>query len=168
MTPEATLALIVLVPVILLLVFRINATLVFLSLCLGNVLVQFVAPDANTFFQLFSAHVPKDLDNGNDTVKMLLLLLPVILTSIFMIRTVSGKTKLVLNVIPAVGVGLLGALLIVPLLPPGLSHDIVHTDLWKEVQQAQNLIVGTSAVACLLVLWMQRPQVGKHNKKHKA
>lgn len=169
MTPEATLAAIVLIPVALLLVFRINATLVFLSLCLGDVLVQFVAPDANTFFQLFSAHVPKGLDNGNDTVKLLLLLLPVVLTSIFMIRTVSGKTKLLLNVIPAVGVGLLGALLIVPLLPPGLSHDIVRSPLWDQVQQAQNLIVGTSALACLLVLWLQRPQTGgKHGKKHKG
>lgn len=169
MTPEATLAAIVFIPVALLLVFRINATLVFLSLCLGDVLVQFVAPDANSFFQLFSAHVPKGLDNGNDTVKLLLLLLPVVLTSIFMIRTVSGKTKLFLNVIPAVGVGLLGALLIVPLLPPGLSYDIVHSSLWGQVQQAQNLIVGTSALACLLVLWLQRPQTGsKHGKKHKS
>lgn len=168
MTPEATLALIVLVPVVLLMVLRINATLVFLSLCLGSVLVQFVAPDANTFFQLFSAHVPKDLDNGNDTVKLILLLLPVVLTSIFMIRTVSGKTKLLLNLIPAIGVGLLGALLVVPLLPPGLSHDIVHSSLWHEVQQAQNLIVGTSALACLFVLWLQRPQTGKHGKKHKS
>lgn len=168
MTPEATLALIVLVPVALLLVFRINATLVFLSLCLGNILVQFVATDANTFFQLFSAKVPKELDTGNDTVKLLLLLLPVILTSIFMIRTVSGKTKLALNIIPALGVGLLGALLIVPLLPPGLSHDIVNSSLWAEMQKAQNLIVGASALACLLVLWMQRPQTGKHGKKHKS
>lgn len=86
-----------------------------------------------------------------------------------MIRTVSGKTKTLLNVIPAVGVGLLGALLVVPLLPPGLSHDIVHSSLWHQVQQAQNLIVGTTAVSCLLVLWLQRPQAGgKHGKKHKV
>lgn len=167
MTPEVILGAIVLIPVIALLLFRINATLVFLSLCLGDVLVQFVAPDANSFLQLFSAHIPAGVDTGNDTVKIFLLLLPVVLTAIFMIRTVSGKTKLLLNILPAAGVGLLGALLIVPLLPPGLSHNIVDSSLWAEVQKAQNLIVGTSALACLLVLWLQRPQTGgKHGKKH--
>lgn len=165
MIPEATLGAIILIPVVLLMVLRINATLVFLSLCLGDVLVQFVAPDANSFLQLFSAHIPANADKGNDTVKLILLLLPVVLTAIFMIRTVSGKAKLALNLLPAVGVGLLGALLIVPLLPPGLSHNIVDSSLWAQVQKAQNLIVGTSALACLLVLWLQRPQAGKRDKK---
>ena len=112
---------------------RINATLVFLSLCLGNVLVQFVAPDANSFLQLFSAQVPDGIDTGNDTVKIILLLLPAVLTAIFMIRTVRGRGRLLLNVLPAAGVGLLGALLVVPLLPPGLSHNIIDSTLWEEV-----------------------------------
>jgi hypothetical protein len=146
---------------------RINAALVFLSLCLGDVLVQFVAPDANTFLQLFSAHVPSGIDNGNDNLKLILLLLPVVMTAIFMIRTVRGTGRLLLNVLPAAGVGLLGALLVVPLLPPGLSHNIVDSDLWSQVQKAQNLIVGASALTCLLVLWLQRPQAGaRHGKKH--
>lgn len=159
----------VLVPIVVLMVLRINAALVFLSLCLGNVLVQFVAPDANSFLQLFSAHVSK-VDTGNDTVKLVLLLLPVALTAIFMIRTVQGYAKLALNLLPAAGVGLLGALLVVPLLPGGVSNDIVTSSLWKELQQAQNLIVGVSALMCLLALWLQRPKTGHHDKhaKHKA
>jgi hypothetical protein len=168
-TPEATLGIIVLAPIALLMLLRVNATLVFLSLCLGDVLVQFVAPDANSFFQLFSAHVPAGIDKGNDTVKIILLLLPVLLTAVFMIRTVRGGPKLLLNVLPAAGVGLLGSLLVVPLLPPGLSHNIVHSSLWDQLQKAQNLIVGASALSCLLVLWLQRPQAGgKHGKKHKG
>lgn len=150
-----------------LMVLRVNATLVFLSLCLGDVLVQFVAPDANSFFQLFSAKIPDNLDNGNDTIKIILLLLPVVLTAIFMIRTVRGHGRLLLNILPAAGVGLLGALLVVPLLPPGLSHNIVHSSLWDQLLKAQNLIVGASALVCLLVLWLQRPKTGegKHGKK---
>jgi hypothetical protein len=164
-----TLGLIVLAPVVLLMLLRINATLVFLSLCLGDVLVQFVAPDANLFMQLFSAHVPKGVDTGNDNIKLILLLLPVVLTAIFMIKSVHGSFKLFLNILPAAGVGLLGALLVVPLLPPGLSHNIVHSSLWNQLQNAENLIVGASALVCLLVLWLQRPQAGgKHGKKHKG
>jgi len=165
MSPEITLGLIVLIPVIVLMLMRVNAALVFLSLCLGDVLVQFVAPDANSFVTLFSAHVPKGIDTGNNTIKVVLLLLPVVLTAIFMIRTVSGYGKLALNLLTSAGVGLLGGLLAVPLLPPGLSHNIVQSPLWVQVQRAQDLIVGVSALICLLVLWMQRPRTG-HSSKH--
>ncbi|MDB5164966.1 MAG: hypothetical protein JWL89_592, partial [Candidatus Saccharibacteria bacterium] len=123
MSPAVILGAIIAVPVIILMVLRINATLVFLSLCLGNVLVQFVAPDANSFMTLFSAHVPQGVDNGSSTVKVILLLLPAVLTAIFMIRTIRGNGRLILNLLPSVGVGLLGGLLIVPLLSPGLSHN---------------------------------------------
>ncbi len=167
MTPVGILAAIVLIPVILLMVLRVNATLVFLSLCLGNILVQFVAPDANSFMALFAAHVPKGVDTGNNTVKLALLLLPVVLTAIFMIRTIKGNGRLVLNLLPAAGVGLLGGLLVVPLLPGGLSHNIISSPLWSQVQRAQDLIVGASALVCLLVLWLQRPKTG-HDDKHKG
>jgi hypothetical protein len=166
MSPEVVLGLIVVVPVVLLMILRVNAALVFMSLCLGSVLVQFVAPDANSFLALFSARVPEGIDKGNDTVKLLLLLLPVVLTTIFMIRTVRGYGRLTLNALPAIGVGLLGGLLIVPLLPPGLSHNIIDSALWDQAIRAQDLIVGTSALVCLLVLWMGRPKTGHDKKKH--
>jgi len=165
MTPEIILGAIVLAPVLLLMLLRVNATLVFLSLCLGNVLVQFVAPDANSFMTLFSAHVPHGADTGNNFMKIVLLLLPVVLTLVFMIRTVRGKGKLALNAFPSAGVGLLGALLVVPLLPASMSDSILSSSLWLQVQRAQDLIVGGSALVCLLVLWLQRPKAG-HDDKH--
>jgi len=168
-TAEIALGAIVLVPIIILLVLRINATLVFLSLCLGDVLVQFVAPDANSFFQLFSARLPAGIDKGNNMIKITLLLLPVVLTAIFMIRTIKGRGRLVLNVLPAAGVGMLGALLVVPLLPTGLGYHIIDSSLWPQVLKLQNLIVSASALVCLLVLWLQRPKTGgKHSKHHKG
>ena len=88
-----------------------------------------------------------------------------------MIRTVGDTARLALNLLPAAGVGLLGALLVVPLLSPNLSHNIIASNLWWQAQQAQNAIIGLSAVVCLVVLWMQRPKAGglsKHRKKHKS
>ena len=170
MTPDLTFAAIVLIPIVLLMLLRINATLVFLSLCLGNVLVQFVARDANDFFSLLeSSNATGTIETTNNNVAIILLLTPVVLTTIFMIRTVHGHGRLLLNALPAAGVGLLGALLIVPLLPAGLSHNIIDSSLWSEVQRAQDLIVGASALICLLVLWLQRPKTGegKHSK-HKG
>jgi hypothetical protein len=168
-TPAITLAVIALAPIVALLILRINAALVFLSLCLGDVLIQFVANDANEFLAHHSGKVPQIANAGNNTVKLILLLLPVVLTAVFMIRTVHGRGRLALNLLPAAGVGLLGALLVVPLLPPGLSHNILNSSLWSQARNAQDLIVGASAVVCLLVLWLQRPKTGgsKHGK-HKS
>jgi hypothetical protein len=146
-------------------VLRINAALVFLSLCLGDVLVQFVAGDTNSFLNLFSSsqHIQAVASSGNLT-KLVLLGLPVLLTAIFMIHTVKGS-RLILNILPAVGVGLLGGLLVVPLLSAGLSHNIIDSSLWQQAQRAQDLIVGASAIICLFVLWLQRPKAG-HDDKH--
>lgn len=173
MNPEIILGAIVLVPAVVLMVLRINAALVFLSLCLGNVLVQFVASDAGAWLTtVTSSQTTTVLTTTNSNIKIALLLLPVVLTAIFMIRTVSGQSRLLLNLLPSIGVGLLGALLVVPLLEPQLSHDIITSSLWWNAQQVQNIIVGLSAVVCLVVLWMQRPKSGgsglKKHRKHKA
>ncbi len=177
MNPTTILVAIVLIPAVLLMVLRINAALVFLSLCLGNVLVQFVASDASSWLTTFSSsQTTTVITTTNSNVKIGLLVLPALLTAIFMIRTVSGSSRLLLNLLPSVGVGLLGALLVVPLLEPQLSRDIIASPLWWNAQQAQNAIIGLSAVTCLVVLWMQRPKSGggghgvgfKKHRKHKS
>lgn len=169
-TPTLTLAGLVLIPVAILMLLRINAALVFLSLCLGNVLVQFVAKDTITYLTLHSNQLPAQAANANDsTVKLILLLLPVLLTTIFMIRTVNGRSHLILNALPAIGVGILGALLVVPLLSPGLAHNIVASSLWSDIKKSQDVIVGASALVCLIVLWLERPKTGlKKGKHHKG
>jgi hypothetical protein len=154
-------------------VLRINAAIVFLSLCLGDVLVQFVAGDTNSFMTMFLAtksHAVSSINTSSTTVKLVLLLFPVVLTAVIMIKTVKGA-KLILNILPAAGVGLLGGLLVVPLLANGLSANIIKSSLWTQAQRSQDLIVGASALTCLLVLWLQRPKSGgggeeKHGKHH--
>jgi hypothetical protein len=168
MSPEMLLAGIVIVPIVLLMVLRVNAALVFLSLCLGDVLVRFTANDASSFLTTFTgSHTVTSVTTSNSNVKIILLLFPVVLTTIFMIRTIHGNSRLLLNILPSAGVGLLGALLVVPLLPPGVAHGIIGSPLWNQAQNAQVLIVGGSALVCLLVLWMQRPKAGKR-KHHKG
>jgi len=144
-------------------VLRINAALVFLSLCLGDVLVQFVSGDTNSFLGTFTGH-----NASTQLIKLGLLLLPVILTALFMVRTIKGS-RIILNILPATGVGLLGALLAVPLLPRATAVTIMNSGLWQTVQRGQDLIVGSSALVCLFVLWLLRPKSGwgKRSKHHK-
>src|ERR1700712_5230028 len=143
---------IIAVPIVLLMLLRINATLVFLSLCLGSVLVQFVAEDAGFVMTLAASNVPQAGSVTDSSIKLGLLFLPVILTAIFMIHTVNGTGKLFMNALPAAGVGFLGALLAVPLLPPGTAYNLTSSPLWAEVIKLQDLIVGASALLCLFVL----------------
>jgi hypothetical protein len=169
MSPALTLGAILVLPVLIIMILRINATLVFLSLCLGDVLIQFVAPDAKNFVKLFAGQNSQLSSLVSNNIKVVLLLLPVVLTAVFMIRSIKGHAKLLLNLFPAVGVSLLAALLIVPLLSASMRHSIVGSEYWAQIQRAQDLIVGLSSIICLLVVWLQRPkhhhgEESKHSK----
>lgn len=163
MTPLIVLLLIIGAPAALLLVLRVNAAIVFFSLCLGSVLVQFVGKDATSIISGASqqAHV------ADSTVRLLLLFAPALLTALFMIRTVKNKHQF-FNVLPATGVGLLAALLAIPLLPPGLGADIVDLEIWHQIQRSQSAIVAASAGLSLIFLWLQRPKPSpkEHKKLH--
>lgn len=162
-TPLILVAAMVVVPVLLLLVLRINAAIVFLSLCLGSVLVQFAGKDAISFVNLFS---------GSKAVtgygaSLALLLLPVIFTMIVMIATVRGKFQLFINILPAVAVGVVGLLLAIPYFSPGLQGTVEGTQVWHNLQQLQVLIVATSTIVSLFFLWLQRPKRSSHESgKH--
>lgn len=159
-----TLIAIIVLPVVILMALRVNAALVFLSLCLGAVLTQFVADDAGWFVTLAAGDVPQAGSLTDASIKLGLLLLPVILTTVFMIRTVHGHGKLFLNLLPASGVGFLGALLAVPFLPAEAAANVTGSVLWSEVSKLQDAIVGLSALLCLFVLWLQRPKTGHHHE----
>ena len=109
------------VPLLILFVFRVDASLIYLTLCLGYVLVQFIGSDA---ISLLTAFYPNANQIGESTLKLFLLLLPAVLTIIFMFHSVSG-TKRVVNILPSIAVGLLLILLIQPQLPQNISQTLV-------------------------------------------
>jgi hypothetical protein len=168
--PTLLLAALVLAPIAVLLFFRINAALVFLSLCLGNVLVQFTFRDTVNFLIAHANQLPAQASSASDNaIKLVLLLLPAVLTAIFMIRSIHGRGKQLLNILPAAGVGLLGAFLVAPLISNSLSRNMLNSSLWHQVNNTQGPIVGASAVVCLIILWTMRTKSGsKHSKKHKS
>lgn len=166
MDPLIILIILLAAPLILLIALRINAALVFLSLCLGNVLVQFIGPDAGTILSSGVARAPGGLPPNQSYINLLLLLLPVVLTMLIMIHSVRGKAKLAFNLLPAAGVSLLGVLLAVPLLSAGLTGSITQLALWSELENLQTLILSLSTLLCLLFLWMQRPKAHPEDGKH--
>lgn len=166
MTPLVLVSALLAVPFLLLMALRINAALVLLSLCLGDVLMRFVADDASQFIGVISSYGM----HKNAVVCLVLLLAPAILTAIFMIRTVRGGLSLLINAIPALSVSILSLLLAEPLFSSALRQSVESTLVWHYVQNLQTLVVAVSAIFSIFIIWTQRPK-RKHaedggHKKH--
>ena len=163
MSPTILVGLIIAAPVALLMFLRVNALLVFLSLCLGSVLLQYVGPEAMDTAGILAAgtgHANKQL------VSLGLVLLPAVFTTIFMMRTVKNNAKLAFNFLPALAVGVLFFLLTEPFYTPGLRYAIENDQVWKLVQGSQPLAIGVSAIISVLFIWMQRPKKHKEEEGH--
>jgi hypothetical protein len=150
------------VPAILFLALRVNASLVFLSLCLGAVLVQYVASEANTLIHLMTPHVSPV---STASMQLLLLLAPATVTTIVTVFSVHGRVKNVVNVLPALATSALFVLLAVPLMPPGLRHTLQGQQVWHYLSNAQALVVASGALVSLGFLWTQRNFFKQHDKR---
>lgn len=150
------------VPVLLFVALRINASLVFLSLCLGAVLVQYVGSEANTLIHLFT---PRAGAVSASMVQFMLLLAPAAITCVVTVLSIHGRLKNAVNVLPAVAAAALFVLLAVPALPPGLQHSLQAQQAWHYLSNAQALVVAAGAVVSLGFLWTQRSFFQHHDKR---
>lgn len=157
MNPLIVIGALALVPAALIILFRINAALVFLSLCAGNVLVEFLGDDVLQFFNSFFPTSNEAIHAG---VRITLLVLPALLTILFMKHTVSGGRHL-LNILPGVLTGVVVALLVVPLLTDGTKYTLMSSEAWTTTQEFQSFVVGSAALSSFLFLWST-------NKGHRA
>ncbi|HEX7963338.1 MAG TPA: hypothetical protein VF466_01985 [Candidatus Saccharimonadales bacterium] len=151
-------------PALVFVVIRINASLVFLSLCLGAVLVQYVGSEANDLLHLLSPHAGAI---SNSTVQFFLLLAPAAVTSVVTIFSVHGRIKNFVNILPSVAASALFVLLAVPALTPGLKHSLQGQTAWHYLSNAEALVVASGAVVSLGFLWTQRRFFQHHDKRRK-
>lgn len=156
MNPTVILCLLAGLPIVILMILKANTTQAFFALCLGYVLVQLVGADVLSFAELFTRHASVSAN----VMKIGLLVFPAVFTVLFTIRSQRGG-KLIFNLLPAIGFGLLLTLMVVPLLSPAIYHSLSSSSAWRELQRSQDLIVGVSALVCMLSLWMQRPHKPK-------
>lgn len=159
MSPDIMLLLIIGVPAAVLVLLRVNAALAFFSACLGAVLLKFVGGAAADFANAFIPAL-----SGNN-LKLAVMLLPLVLSILFLRKSVKGG-RLLLNILPAVGTGLLVAFLAVPLLPANSASSIIASDGWGELLKFQALIIGLSALVALLFVWLDRHHRAAHKSKH--
>ena len=154
-------------PLIVMTVLRVNAVMVFLGLCLGAVMQQYVGGDASSVLHFLLPHASGSVSVS--TLNLVLLLGPAVATAFFMVFSVKGKIRMLINILPAAGASLLGILLAVPVLAPGLRFTIEGLSIWQNLLRAEDLIIGVTALMSLIYLWTQRPKNRKEEsgKRHR-
>lgn len=155
--PVIILGLCVIAPAVVAFVLRVNAAILFMSLCVGEILVIFVSNNATSYLSPLypTGHI------SFSSMRLLLLLIPPVLILLLMFHSVVGRSKLILDLIPGIATGLLLALLLVPILPVGLSVQIQSSNIWHHYYQYQTVIVVFGALSSIVFMLL-----GRQNPKH--
>ncbi len=162
MTYLVVLAALALLPVLAILLLRVNGAVAFMSLCLGSVLVAYTSNDVTDLITSFSAHGTLDV---RQWVQLALLVAPFVVAILFARGSVSGHKSLT-NLLPALAAGLLFALLTVPLLPLGTGREIQQVEVWRQLSDLQTMIVLSGAVFSLIFLLFTHRAHGDESGKH--
>jgi len=163
MPDNLTLIAALVIPFLLFAVLRINAAMMFLSVCLGVVLVEHVASDISMVLGSFKSG---QNEIGGMATELILLLAPVITTAVLAAFSVHGRAKWWLNLVPAAATSMLLVLLVVPLLSRGVAFGLMTDPAWRVLSNSEAIVVGVGAVVSLLFLWKQRASLRHHDKRH--
>ena len=157
MTYLVILAAVALLPVLAVLLLRVNGAIAFMSLCLGSVLVTYTSSDVDTVFTSFANRHPLV---SNQWIQLALLVIPFLLTILFTRASVKGL-KILTNILPALATGLFCALLVVPLLSGRVQEQIYSQNAWHQLSDAQTGIILAGAFFSLVFLLLTH-----HPHKH--
>ena len=149
---------IILAPLVLTFMFKANAALGFLALCLGFVLSTSVIGDLKNLLSQM------DLTFTDSTIALTVLVAPLLLTLLFSHRSLGSGLKYYLHLLVAVCAGALLALALQPILGLPESGSIDSSGLWQGLQNFQSIIIGMGALLSLLLVWTAKTPHPK--KKH--
>jgi hypothetical protein len=163
MTHLVVLALLVLLPIALIVLFRVNAAIAFMSLALGNLLVIYTSSDVLSIATGLSTK-PGVMGQW---IRLGLLIAPFVLTLLFTRKSIGGG-KQIINLLPAVASGLLFALLATPLLSPSLQASVKSEHIWHLLSQLETSVILAGAFFSLVFLLFSHRGAASHSdeKKH--
>lgn len=163
MTYLILLAALALVPLLAIMLLRVNGAVAFMSLCVGSVLVSYTSSDVNAVVGSLSVH---SVLSTYQWVQIGLQVVPFILTILFTRGSVHGSKRFT-NVLPALASGLLFALLITPLFPANVQRQLHALNIWHQLSNAQTAVVlGGAAFSLLFLLFTHRGHGAEDKKKH--
>ncbi len=159
MNPLVILGLLIGIPIALGLLLRVSAMLVFLSLVVGQLFVQFLADDVEFAIRAFV--------KGDAYSALVLLLAPVAITLLVARKSVPAS-KLLINIPFLIMTGLTVAVLAIPLLPNHIEAQIYTTKTGNALRQTQDDIIGITGLLNLAFVWFtyRSKSHGHHGKRH--
>jgi hypothetical protein len=154
------LSLVIILPLLLGLIFRVSTSHVFFSLMAGELLGRYFGHDIEKFAHGFMKNV--DLTGYGE---IFLMAAPMVLTAFFLKNTIS-KGRLVLHVIPLLITGVIFAAFVGPLLQENLKQGIEAVPAGEKFLHLHRIIIGGMVGLQLLSLWfLTRKEKGEG--KHK-
>lgn len=162
MHPLIILALTAGVPTLLALVLRVSAVHFFLSIATGSLFVTHLGDDTSLALDMMMRG-----QNNVLIASMGLLLVPVLLTILFL-RKSATKNTVFLHVVPLVLSGLALGVLLLPFFDSNAQAQIFQSFYGDKFKDAQDVIIGLAGLSVLALAWLTgKPRVGKHAKHHK-
>jgi FtsH-binding integral membrane protein len=161
---EAILFGVVVLTVAALLLSKTNAGLVFLALCAGNTLLQFA--DKNVTYinsKLQSNYLTSKFIVSDSLLRVIIVLAPVVIILVLS-KHYHGKSKRFAQIIPAIATGILGCLIIIPLLSASAQNSVASNSAWSLIQKYQIPIVAVGLLIAVVDV-VQGSHSG-HSKHH--
>jgi hypothetical protein len=156
MTPLITLGLLAGVPLALALLARVSAVYLFVSILAGSLLAQYLSDDVVVVLELF-----RKSGNPLIAVRLALVVLPVVLTLIFLRKTLKAS-RLLLELLPLLlCIGML-VVIVLPLLPLSLGAQVTATPYGKVLDTSHDALIGATILCNLSLMWLTSRQ--KHNE----
>lgn len=148
-------------PVIFIVWQKSHAATVFLSLCLGSVLVTYMSPDVIDFITAIYRSSPAVIAQ---ITKLVLLILPALIAMFFTRKSVYSGGKTMLNLFSALASGMLLGLLLVPLLSSDFQRSLEAEPLWNHISSMQTPVLIMGSVFSLLYIMVANKSINP--KKH--
>jgi hypothetical protein len=147
-------------PVVLGLVFRVSAPHLFFSIMAGELLARYFATDVERIVESVT-HNPTIVGYTEPPI----LLIPLLLTAIFLKGSLP-TSRTILNIVPLAVTGVVFAAFMGPLLPEFLQIEIAKTQYGDQLLSLSNVIIGGVVALQLVALWLlNRGNGHKHHKK---
>ncbi len=144
---DILLAVLVFAPLVITYLLKSNAALGFLALCVGVVLSDFMAGDAQSFLQHFNYWL--DISR----IGIILLVAPPLITLILARHNLGKFPRSLGQLVVALCLGGVLAIEAMPMLNT-INYNYASTQTWSDLAKAQSYLVGIGSVGSLLLVWL--------------
>ncbi len=148
-------------PLLLGILWRVSTSYLFFSLLAGEMLARYFGDDAELVLRMVVRN-----EAVQDYARLIVLVMPVLLTALFLRHTLS-KGKVLFHIVPLILTGFIFAAFTLPLLPETLQQQIRTVDEGRQLLEGSDAIIGAVIFMQLVTLWIMNRSQEHKGKKHK-